>query len=344
MRDSSSNRDYHFARVVIVRPGRPSNEAQADRCAIFRHEDLAILHVSGFGDLANCGQPFVGQANIDSLLGVSNDVSLAVANESGQHQNIPLVLRAVGAQTVDVFFVEPKSDAVRLTGGMSGGLVFVGDNLAGMLLSIPTDDTRTGRDGATVLRIDRLATLVTRYFDSPASFTEVDTPGCQALTANTPSPTYLPGGTGGQSASSKIGNLALEACGAQVTGWSVPTLRAEYRPDNLLGRGGPNGQWQAFSDGDADVDIQLCPSKLSTISSVRVSTTGCAPGANVDATVEVLVRAGRDTNYSSLGYARLSVNGDTTISSGSPMVGAQVRLRFQTPQKGTLCVGPLQIK
>jgi hypothetical protein len=140
-------------------PGRTAGEAEADRCAVFKGEDIAIVGVTGVGNLAECGQPLIGIANIDSFLGLSNDMSLSVAGERGQYQNIPMMLRAGGAQSPDTFAVEAKSASVKLTGGMSGGLIYIGNNLVGMLLSVPTDVSRANREGSMVLRIDHVATL-----------------------------------------------------------------------------------------------------------------------------------------------------------------------------------------
>jgi len=86
-------------------------------------------------------------------------MSLSVAGERGQYQNIPMMLRAGGAQSPDTFAVEAKSASVKLTGGMSGGLIYIGNNLVGMLLSVPTDASRANREGSMVLRIDHVATL-----------------------------------------------------------------------------------------------------------------------------------------------------------------------------------------
>lgn len=346
LKDTEHNREYRYARVLIVRPGRTAIEAQADRCAVLKDQDLAIVKVTGVGSIAECGQPWIGQANIDSLLGVNNDMSLSVAGEWGQYQNIPMILRAGGAQNPDTFAIEAKSTSLKLTGGMSGGLVYVGNSLVGMLLSVPTDASRASREGSMVLRIDRISTMLTRYFDSAASVADVDAPSCEAVshdgrgppstgrTLNGPGETELRG----------LPNRADESCGALVTGWNVPATRADSRPENLLGRGGGSAMWRATAtDGEARVDLRLCGTPTSTVSKVIVDTSGCEGSDDVNASVEALVRSDPQAAYSSLGYGKLSQLGRLEISTGSPMLARELRLRFLTSGKGNLCAGALQV-
>jgi hypothetical protein len=347
--DPQLQRDDRYASLAIVRPGRTGLTAQADRCAVFKGADLTLMRVSGVESLGECGAPLLGLPGIDAVLAREPALMLAMSDEHGQVQNIPLLLRAIaapardpgarGAEETDFFWVIPRDAGFKLTGGMSGGLVLDGEDVLGMLISVPTAEARSARDGAQVLRIDRASLLLTRYFQSPASVAEVDQPGCNERTPA--SPAASPAATAGTA--TRPGNRAAASCGAQTQEWSAPPLSAAYRPENLVGAGGELGLWRAASAEDVTVDVHLCGTR--PVSEVVIDSSRCDTSDNRGASVEVLRRAGPQAGYTSLGYTAMDGPGRHVVDAGGdPRLASDLRLRFVVAAQTTVCSGPLEVR
>ncbi len=329
----AEGRDDRFARIVVVRAGRTPVEAEGQRCAVFKTEDLAVLRVAGVENLADCGGVFAGVADVDPLLAQSQGASLVTAAASGRFERSDLGIRAVTASDPGHFWVAPEADRDRLTEGMSGGLVMIQDQIAGFLLSVGSDQGGPSAGMARVLRADRAAVLLTRLLDGTASTSEVEGSCSTAVAVH---------GAGPESGL----NRASAQCGASVVGWSAPSASAATRPENLLGANGPDGRWRATATGELSIDVRLCSTPQPRISQVTLSSTGCQPGDDDAMDVEALVRGDSEGSYSSLGYGAVPRSGTLTIGTGDPLIGRELRLRF-VPRDGAkhaVCAGQLTVR
>ncbi len=343
--DPAVHRDYRYAELKLARPGQPMSPALADRCAVFKSMDLALMRVSGIEALADCGDELVGAPSIDAELSRDVPITLAIATEFGQLQSIPMRLRSVGGSEANIFHVLTQDPGFELTGGMSGGLFIADDGtLMGMLLNVSGSAERASRADARALRFDDMAATLARYFADPASVATVDQPSCDApqsaQTVSAAEGITLPATPPAHAAA----NRADMACGAAVIGWSASPLGPEFRPENLVGREGAKATWRASANGEATVDLQLCPAPGNTVSEVRIDHSGCESGDDRGAQVEVLVGQGPEEGFTSLGYGALEGASELEVKSGVPMLGRQLRLRFVVSGNQTLCAGPLQVR
>lgn len=330
--DPAEGRDDRYARLVVVRAGRPPAEAMGERCAVFKREDLAVLRVSGVEDLAECGEVFAGTADIDALLAQSQHASLLTAVKSGRFEYSNLGIRAVTASDPDHFWVAPEADRDRMTEGMSGGLVLIAGQMAGFLQSVSAETQGPTAGMAKVLKADYAAIMLNRLLDGSLSSDEEEgictQPKASAATRES------------------VENRASAGCGASILGWSAPAASSATFPDNLLGAKGPDGRWRASASGEVDIDVQLCPAANPAISTVRVDTNGCHAGDDDGVDLEALVRAQPGGPYVSLGYGAVPPSGTLDIHTGNPTIGRQVRLRF-VPRDGrthAVCAGGLMVR
>lgn len=337
--NSLQGRDDHYARMVVVRPGRSAIEAEGDRCAVFKTLDLALLRVSGVADMADCGHVLAGVPSIDSLLERTAQSSLLTAIESGRFERSTLEIRSAAASDTYHFWVASANDRDRLTEGMSGGLVSIQNQLAGFLLAVDTSSVGPMAGMARVLRADRAATLVARVLDTSGASDDAEgscvTPGSWPAAAPA---------AAGVTVGLRAGR-ASPACGATIASWSAPPLSEATRPDNLLGAGGDRGRWRATVTSELTVDLRLCPSSRNLISRIRLDTSECAAGDNSALDVEVLVRTDSSGVYATLGYGTVPISGTADVGSASPLFGREMRIRL-VPRHGvhqSACLGPLSV-
>ncbi len=348
--NAAQGRDDHYAQIVVVRPGREPVRAQADRCALFGDEDLALMRVSGVADIADCGHVMTGVPNLDSLLETTSGASLLTATESGRFERSTLEIRAATAKDSEHFWVAPVAGRDRLTEGMSGGLVTIQDQLGGFLLAVGTASDGPTAGMARVFRADRAAVLVTRAFEGAGA--AVNAQGnCTTFTppapmAATAASTAGVAGVAGKVAGSRApANRAAAECGTVVAGWSASALSQNDRPENLAGAAGADGRWRAAAVGEITVDLRLCPVQEATVSRVAFSTVGCGAGDNGGLDVEVLVRAQSTAQFVSLGFGAVPQDARAEFSTGAPLIGREIRLRFVPRGSGphTVCLGGLSV-
>lgn len=339
--DAGRRRDYRYARVVVVRPGRTSREAQADRCAVFADHDLALMRVSGISDLVDCGDLLVGQTNIDPLLAGTTQASLMTATSSGSFERSSLSLRSARVSDSDHFWVAAAADRDRLTEGMSGGRITMQDMPAGILLAVNGEGTENP-GMAKVLRIDRAVSLLIRLFENSSTAT-VDDPACLLPIADGRPPRTS--ATKAAAAPGRRGNLADQGCGAIVGAWSAPPVSENFRPDHLVGTAGASGLWRVTPAAEVTVDVQLCGDRPTAISRLRLDASACPPGDNENYDVEAIVLSSLSVPIASLGFAKAPQSGSVEISSGGSIVGRSVRLRFVARRQSSapICAGPLLV-
>lgn len=343
--NSDLHRNYRYVRLRVAGPDRPMPFAEADRCAVFKSMDLALMRVTGVENLADCGDELVGMPSIDTDLSRQAPITLTITTKFGQLLSIPMRLRSVGGSHPNIFYLDTQDPGYALTGGMSGGVVVAEDGtLMGMLLTVPARGARESRAGARALRFDRIGDVLAQYFADPTSVATVDHPSCNGAAPRRPSSKNVtrpvPGTTGTQAGLGR----ANRACGAAVIGWSVPPLGPKFRPGNLVGRGGAKATWRANATGQATVDIRLCPTPGNTVSEVRIDPGKCESGDDHDVAVEVLLRESAGAGFTSLGYGTIKRPTALDVKSGVPLLGGQLRLRFITSGSQTLCAGPLEVK
>jgi len=338
--EKGTHRDDRYARVVVVRPGRSSIEAQGDRCAVFRDHDLALVRVSGVADLADCGSVLIGQSSVDPLLAVAAEASLRTATESGSFVRRALGVRSARVNDPDHFWVSPSAERDELTRTMSGGHVTIQDRLAGFLLGVSDEHPTQGM--AKVLRSDRVSVLLTRLFGD-SSQASVDSPPCLRPTPDGPATAAAlrTAATGNHVGA----NRAARDCGASVRAWSSPPISPAFRPDHLVGVAEASGRWRAQAAEEVTVDVRLCGPISSPISRLRFVTSGCPSEDNASTDVEVIVLGPSLTPVTSLGYARVPASGVVEIG-GAPVLGRDLRLRFITRSQGSgpVCAGPLFVE
>ena len=326
--DEQGIRDDRYARVVIARPGEAPIEAGADRCAVFKKYDLAVMRVSGVERMADCGRVLSGLADEGTLLGRSREAALITAASSGRFERSNLGIRQVTSDP-DYFRVAVTSDRDRLTEGMSGGLVTIQDQLAGFLVTVGNDSET--EDTGKVLRADKVSILLTRLLDGGLGTADVEGT-CATRSVTLPSLT-------------RTQNLASAACGAAVTRWSAPPLSEVNRPEALIGAAGPNALWRVAANSEVSVEIRLCGKVVPNVNSVSLDVSGCDASENQNVDLEVMSLANPGESFQSLGYGALPHMGIVTIETGTPHPSRELMLRFVPGRHivGTFCAQSLVV-
>jgi hypothetical protein len=350
--DPKFGRNDRYAQIVVPQSsGRKPIKADADRCAVFRDIDLALMRVSGIADLADCGRMFTSAPNIDKQLSDASDASLVRADEGGTTERRDLKIRALVGGDANHFIVTPVSHSNRLTTSMSGGHVKIADYLIGFLLDVSSAETGPDSGTATILRIDSAALHIGRIFDKPDQFDSVTIDDIDCFGSQTKK---LVSSTAPEKLEKQVfdtKNRASSICGAQVTAWSTASLSSAFRPENLVGKGGEPGRWRAKMMGDeTTVDIQLCGDETSTISKITIDTSACESEDNKGFDIEAILMNQAGSPISSLG-ASLQVRNGFPITIGgrgsAPLIGGALRLRFPLRSKiksAVVCLGPLQVE
>lgn len=336
-----------YAAFVFVRPGRPSIPAQGDLCAMFPDHDLAIMTVTGYGDLSDCGQVLAAQPGIDGLLAMTTEASILSPTQAGSFNRKSLTIRNVNADDGDHFRVTPKDkEEDRIGEGMSGSMVSIRDQPSGFLLAV--GEGRSGEQIARVLRLDRAVPLMVRAFEN-ASLVQTENPAClragykppvaQPRDAATSMRTIL--SATGQDATPTGGGRASAGCGARVLSWSTPPLGPESRPEALIDGMNETAWRTQTDDGQTTLDIALCNAQGGSVSRVTLDASDCAEGDNSGLQVEVLLRTGSGATAASFASGRLPAGGKSVeLVSGVPLLAQQVRLRIvaDSASAGPVCL------
>lgn len=350
--DEKFGRDSRYARIVVPQSsGRKPIEAHADRCAVFKDIDLALMRVSGIPDLADCGRMFTSAPNIDKQLSDASDASLVRADEGGTTERRDLKIRALVGGDPNHFIVTPVSNNNRLTTSMSGGHVKIADYLIGFLLDVSSAETGPDSGTATILRIDSATLNIGRLLDKPDQFDSVTIDDVDCFGSQTKKSVSSTEPAKHEKQVVDLKNRASSVCGAQVTAWSTAPLSAVFRPENLVGKAGETGRWRAKMMGEeTTVDIQLCGDETSTISKISMDTSACELEDNKGFDIEAILINQAGTPISSLG-ASLQVRNGSSITIGgrgsAPLIGGALRLRFPLHSKiksAVACLGPVLVE
>ena len=350
--DPKFGRDSRYARIVIPQAsGRKPIEAQADRCAVFKNIDLALMRVSGVPDLTNCGRMFTSAPNIDKLLIDSSDASLVRADEGGTTERRDLKIRALVGGDPNHFVVTPVSNSNRLTTSMSGGHVKIADYLIGFLLDVSSAEMGPDSGTATILRVDSATLHIGRLFNKPGHYDEVIEDAIDCFGSEVKQSTLGNPSEGREKQGIDVQNRAAISCGASVTSWSSPPVSSIFRPENLIGKGGADGRWRAkLMDQESTVDIRLCGTATSTISKITMDTLGCDPTDNAGFDIESFILDRTGTPVVSLGAAFLLRNKSVITIRGNnvaPLLGGALRLRFPLHpgvNATVVCLGPMHVE
>ncbi len=338
LRDSEHGIASDYARLVVARVGRPPIEAQSDLCAIVPSLDLALTRVSGVASGPDCGVPLLGSPSTDRLLATNTEAWVGTTAESGRVIGRTLVLRAVASGEASSFYASPVERRDDIGEGMSGSLVAIGGQPVGMLISVNRRIGDPTAGTARILRLDRIADEVNRLFSARTD-------------AETVSERCFGPSSSAELASRSVAdpalrdNLASDACGAHPTVWTAPPLSADERPENLTRPGGI--PWRVRVLGEASIDVALCASPAGIVSQLTLDTSACPPGDNATRyDVEALIRTAPRGGFSTLAFGRLPAHGRLDLSSGSPLRGNELRLRFVARDAGaaTLCLAPLVVR
>jgi len=248
-----------FATLVGGEAGKPQGDG--DLLQTFGY-DLSILRVTG-ALATQCGGSLTDVPMLDNLLSGSSAANVTSVNEDGSisRRNVTLI-------DVGLLYLQLRPDAGdELFKGLSGSLVLVGDNPAGILMSV---DPETGEGRA--LRYDRALETLRPFFG-------------------------LPGGT----AAAKQENTEPSASAgvqATVVSWSSPPIGAEYRAANLIDSRDKNSIWYAVADHfPLELVIQLPGDRAHTLDALRLIGEGVEPGERLPRDFEVLVSGTGQGNW-----------------------------------------------
>lgn len=123
----------------------------------FEGEDVALLRVTG-ALARRCGTEFEDVRQLDRLVATRAQATLSYVFDDGGVGRMPVVVTDVGPHFMRV---RPTNVGDRLMQGLSGGLITVGDQPAGLLLSV-----ESGGNGKAI-RYDRVTTLIRQFFAQP---------------------------------------------------------------------------------------------------------------------------------------------------------------------------------
>jgi hypothetical protein len=304
--------------------------------------DLALLRVTGVSRGADCGGPLLGAPATDALLADNTAAWVGTATEAGQIIGSALVKRAISSGDAQSFYASPAAAQDRLTEGMSGSLVTIREQPVGLLLSVSNRPGDPNAGAARIIRMDAVAARVGQLF---ASRTDAETVNASCFVGDLSGSKSASRTKSDMGPSPLIANLAAASCGARPIAWSIAPSSEENRAENLVGTGRA-GLWRARGAGEITVDVRLCGSPSGTVKEMTLDTSGCQADAGQEYDVEALVRNGPKGSFATLSFGRLPLSGRLNLSSGAPLKGDEVRLRFVPSNASTsgICLAPLVVR
>jgi hypothetical protein len=203
-----------FATLVGGLPSAPQGEA--DWLMTFGY-DLALLRVNGRIQL-DSKEPYHRVADMDNLYVDSTTASIVTVRPDGTQARQPVNIIDTGML---YFHVALPAGEEPLQKGMSGSMVVIKNDPAGLLMSV---DSETGY--GKVLRYDRMTETIAPFFQKSAmTRTDIEKPALPA------------------------------ASGLSISSWSSPPAGANFRARNLVD-GDPGSIWLAKA-GVFPVDVEI---------------------------------------------------------------------------------------
>ncbi len=218
-----------FATLVGGLPSAPQGEA--DVLMIFGY-DLALLRVNGKIQ-SDCSEPYRLATDMDKLYADKTTAHIVTVRPDGSQSRQPVDIIDTGMLYIHV---APLSDEQPFQKGMSGSLVEIANNPAGLLMSVDSE-SGYGR----VLRYDRMTETIAPFFQKSAT---------DKIDIAMPEP--------------------QDISGLSILSWSNPPIGENYRARNLVD-GDPGSVWLAKADVfPVDVEIHLGKEKNRTINQVEL--------------------------------------------------------------------------
>lgn len=236
----------------LVGAGRERRLGSADLLQSFGY-DLSILFVSG--PLAEyCGTNLEDIPDVDRVLNQGTRAVVSSVDESG---SVTRRTQTVVDKDIIYFRMRPQSEEDRLFQGMSGSLVIINENAAGVLQSV---DPATGE--GTVLRLDRALEIVRPFFQS-----SYKAPASQENTAIT---------------------AGLSSADVTVVDWSELPTSAEHRAELLSSSALGEGYWQASANFPQSISFQLSENEPVVIDGITLESRPAIPKSELVKDVEIL--------------------------------------------------------
>lgn len=236
-----------FASLMGTGKNRPVGDA--DFLQKFGY-DLSILYVSGSLS-QHCGNNITDIPNLDDLLNGATRAVVSSVNDGGE---LTRQTQTVIDKGLIYFRVRPESPSDRLYQGMSGSLVIVNEQAAGILQSV---DAETGE--GKVLRLDRALETVRPFFRSNDNNTET-------IPISVAQPTI----------SSKI----------EVIEWSEPPSSAEHRASLLVDKN--EGYWRAGAKFPQSISLKTIGDELVSMTSIELHADSISAKEELVKDVEIL--------------------------------------------------------
>lgn len=216
--------DDMFATLIGGRSQAPRGEG--DLLQAFGY-DLAILRVTG--DISrNCGTSIGKTSDLDARLSSISQASVSSVNPDGSLTRRNVTLVDVGLTHIRI---RPNTVDDQLFKGLSGSLLLIDDQPAGLLMTVDPDSGE-GR----ALRFDRTLETLRPFFGLSAT---TSTASSTSKNTEHPNRTIMPG-----------------ILSATVTTWSTDAIDAEHRAVNLTDTEGSKTQWYA-KPGPFPIEIVL---------------------------------------------------------------------------------------
>lgn len=252
-----------FATLVGGSSARPRGEA--DLLQVFGY-DLAVLRVTG-AITDDCRFDLGSSLALDRLLSSEGRGQIVSVSSDGSISRRNVRISDVGLVYLRVSPAGPQDQMFK---GLSGSLLVLGDDPAGILMAV---DPENGE--GKVLRFDRAVETIRPFFGLTSG-----TSGLELKAQKEPR-------------ASGEGNLA-----AQVESWSSPALSADHRMSNLIDGAGATTVWLARPDGfPIEIIVDLKGDAVQAIDRIVLVGEGVEPRERLPRDFEVLVSSRKEGGW-----------------------------------------------
>lgn len=294
----------YYAALVGARSSAPKGEA--DEGVSFGY-DLTLMRVQG-GIEKYCTESYRRVPSQNEIISNATTGHILTAGSMGSMTRQHVSIIDTGLLYL---YVSPINQEQPFMKGMSGSLLEIDGNPAGMLMSV---DAETGN--GKVLRYDRLMETIAPFFGAVTD----ETVGLLKKVNNEPKRDSI--------------NLAKE-----ILSWSVPSLDANSRAQNLLDQGTDAIWYGKLGDYPVEIDVLLSEEKPVVLNQVELIVGNLRPANRAPRDIEILVSSQEGNRWMPVISSTVFKSDNKKVLTFAPVRAKRLKLRIYSNWGDPIAIG-----